>query len=286
MEQYLPFIQKYLPFFLLALGPIFVLTFIVEVIYFAFKGVQMNKIFNIYDITANISLAILYQIVDISFAFFILSYCYNWFFIHGMQLFTNISITNLLALIVLQDFLYYWAHRLHHSITWMWCAHATHHSSTYMNFATAFRQSVLYPISGLWVFYIPLVMIGFRPFLVEFVISLNLAYQYFIHTQMVNKLGVLEYIFNTPSHHRVHHAYSKKYFHKNFAGMFIIWDKLFGTFVEENEPPVFGLPTPVNSFNPLVLNFYEVKRSITYAIKHRSFLSIFKSPKYDKNTNL
>jgi sterol desaturase/sphingolipid hydroxylase (fatty acid hydroxylase superfamily) len=115
----------------------------------------------------------------------------------------------------------------------------------------------MYPVAGMWVFWLPLVIIGFSPNMVIFVVLLNLALQFFIHTQAVRSLGPLEWVFNTPSHHRVHHGRNPQYIDKNYAGVLIIWDKLFGTFEPEVETVEYGITKPVNSFNPITVTFSE-----------------------------
>jgi sterol desaturase/sphingolipid hydroxylase (fatty acid hydroxylase superfamily) len=162
-----------------------------------------------------------------------------------------------LALMLAQDFCYYWFHRASHRVRWMWAAHVVHHSSESMNFSTAFRQSLMYPLAGMWLFWLPLVIIGFDPNWVVFVVLLNLGLQFFVHTQAVRSLGPLEWITNTPSHHRVHHGRNPQYIDKNYAGILIIWDKLFGTFAPEQETVEYGITKPVNSFNPIKVTFAE-----------------------------
>ena len=158
---------------------------------------------------------------------------------------------------LLQDALYYAAHRASHRVRWFWATHVVHHSQEAMNFSTAFRQSMLSPIAGMWPFYIPLVYFGFSPSFVLLSVNVNLVYQFFVHTELVGKLGWLEYVFNTPSHHRVHHACNERYLDKNFAGTLIIWDRLFGTFEEENEKPAYGITHPLRTANPIITVFHE-----------------------------
>jgi sterol desaturase/sphingolipid hydroxylase (fatty acid hydroxylase superfamily) len=137
-----------------------------------------------------------------------------------------------------------------------------------MNFSTAFRQSLMYPLAGMWLFWLPLVVIGFDPNWVVFAVLLNLGLQFFVHTQAIKSLGPLELIFNTPSHHRVHHGRNPQYIDKNYAGVLIIWDKMFGTFEPEIETVVYGITKPVNSFNPIVVTFSEWRemwRDVTQA---------------------
>ena len=165
-----------------------------------------------------------------------------------------------IALLALgQDFLYYWFHRMHHRVRWMWSSHVTHHSSERLNLSTAFRQSLTYPISGMWLFWLPLAWLGFEPTHIVAVVAINLGFQFFVHTQAIGKLGWVEQVFNTPSHHRVHHARNAKYIDRNYAGVLIVWDKWFGTFVEEDPavPCEYGIIGQIHSHNPITLTFHE-----------------------------
>ncbi len=188
---------------LLLLAPVFLAIFVLEVWYCYKKCIKM---YTLKDTLANISLSLMYQVSDVIFTFLIVKTIYVWVFNHGFKLFSINSGWNLFLLFICQDFLYYWFHRSAHRIRWMWASHVTHHSSTRLNFSTAFRQSMTYPISGMWLFWLPLAYMGFNPDMVILVVALNLAFQFFIHTQLVNKIGFLEKIFNTPSHHRAHHG--------------------------------------------------------------------------------
>ena len=165
----------------------------------------------------------------------------------------------LAALFLAQDFVYYFFHRASHRVRWLWASHVTHHSSERLNLSTAFRQSLTYPISGMWVFWLPLAWIGFAPASIVMVVAINLAFQFFVHTQAIGRLGPLEYVFNTPSHHRVHHARNAQYIDRNYGGVLIVWDRLFGSFVAEDDsvPCEFGIVGPIHSHNPLTLTFHE-----------------------------
>jgi sterol desaturase/sphingolipid hydroxylase (fatty acid hydroxylase superfamily) len=161
---------------------------------------------------------------------------------------------------VLYDFVYYWKHRFAHRARWWWMEHVTHHSSTHYNLTTALRQPWFGPLTGLIWIGIPLILIGFHPYVIFFVGGLNLLYQFWIHTEAIDRMPRwFEAVFNTPSHHRVHHATNARYLDTNFAGAFIIWDKMFGTFVEElpEEKPVYGIVKPLNNHNPVVIAFHE-----------------------------
>lgn len=156
-------------------------------------------------------------------------------------------------LLILVDLCYYWAHRCSHMISIMWAVHEPHHSSEEYNLSTAFRQSSLENLV-FWIFYLPLVLF----FPVNYIWTyrnINLIYQFFVHTQSPKLHPYIEFIFNTPSYHRVHHARNKKYIDKNFGGMFILWDRLFGTFMLEEEIPIFGVVTPIKTFNPWLIQF-------------------------------
>lgn len=155
---------------------------------------------------------------------------------------------------IIDDLRFYWAHRIEHRVRWFWAEHVVHHSSTHFNFSTALRQSWTTQIAGLVLTTVPLGFLGFHPLMLAFTFSLNLFYQFFIHTQMIGRMpGWFEAVFNTPSHHRVHHARNPRYLDANYAGVLIVWDKLFGTFVPELErdPPEFGLVKNIETYNPL-----------------------------------
>ncbi len=160
---------------------------------------------------------------------------------------------------VLDDFRYYWWHRISHECRWFWASHVVHHSSQHYNLTTALRQTWTGQIIGSLLFKTPLILIGFHPAMVVFVGAINLIYQFWIHTELINRMGPFEWIFNTPSHHRVHHATNPKYLDANYAGALIIWDRMFGTFVAEDEAerPHYGIVKNLGTFNPLVISFHE-----------------------------
>ncbi len=149
-----------------------------------------------------------------------------------------------LPIFVAVEFCYYWFHRASHRITWFWSAHVVHHSDDKMNLSTAMRQSLLYSVVGWWLFFTPLMMLGVHPVWVFFFYALDLIYQFFIHTEVVTKLPRwVEFIFDTPSNHRAHHGTNPEYVDKNYGGVLIIFDRLFGTYVEEdpvNNPVQYG----------------------------------------------
>jgi sterol desaturase/sphingolipid hydroxylase (fatty acid hydroxylase superfamily) len=261
---------------LLLLAPVFLLTCGAE-IYYYYKQADKN-IYSVKDTLANASLALMYQVSDIICTIIFIKIAYASIYNHGLKLFVNNSVYNIILLIILQDFCYYWSHRAMHRIRWMWSSHVTHHSSTKLNFSTAFRQSMTYPISGMWLFYIPIAYLGFNVDMIMLIVGLNLAFQFFIHTQLVNKIGILEYIFNTPSHHRAHHGKNAEYIDKNYAGIFIIWDKMFGTFEPEVAKPRYGIVGQVHSYNPIVLTFHGWKEMFSDVWRDRDLRYLIKPP--------
>ena len=169
-----------------------------------------------------------------------------------------VNVWGLLALLLAQDFCHYWCHRASHRVRWLWASHVTHHSEQSVNLSTALRHSPTQIISGLWLFWIPLAWLGFEPTHVILCVTVNLALQFFVHTEAIGRLpGLIEAVFNTPSHHRVHHARNPQYIDRNYGGIFIIWDKMFGTFVPEVEPCEYGIVRQVYTRNPLVMVLHE-----------------------------
>ncbi|NCT09306.1 MAG: sterol desaturase family protein [Flavobacteriia bacterium] len=156
-----------------------------------------------------------------------------------------------------EDFCYYWFHRTSHENRLFWASHVVHHSSQKYNLSTALRQTWSGSFYS-FIFWIPIIIFGFHPIMVLGQISVSLLYQYWIHTELIQKLPKwFEAIFNTPSHHRVHHATNPQYLDRNHAGILIIWDKLFGTFEPEIEKPIYGLVKNINTYNPIKVAFNE-----------------------------
>ena len=166
-----------------------------------------------------------------------------------------------LLLFLLDDFTYYWFHRANHEIRLFWAGHVNHHSSQFMNFGTALRQGVGERVHK-YVFWLWLPLLGFDPAMIITMISISLFYQFWIHTKAVGKLHPwIEAVFNTPSHHRVHHGSNVSYLDCNHGGILIIWDRLFGTFSPEldTEPVAYGLTTNLGTDNPLVVLSHEYR---------------------------
>jgi alkylglycerol monooxygenase len=160
-----------------------------------------------------------------------------------------------IALILLVDLAYYWAHRMSHEVNLFWGGHVVHHQSEEYNLSVALRQSS-FQVVWTFAFSLPIALLGFKPQDFVYISAFNTLYQFWIHTETINKMPKwFEFIFNTPSHHRVHHGRNPKYIDKNHAGSLIIWDRMFGTFQAEEERPTYGITKPINSWNPIFANF-------------------------------
>ncbi|MEM7300287.1 MAG: sterol desaturase family protein [Pseudomonadota bacterium] len=230
------------------------IVFAIELAEMAFKRAFSGR--KIMEMVASASTQIPYLLVEV---FFLTATYSVYYIISESWISWSIPITwwSVVLILVLADFAYYWEHRIAHEVRLLWTQHAVHHSSRDMNIVTAFRFG---PLEGVWslIIHVPLVLIGFPPDLVFFGVLAVLAYQTWLHTELVGKLGPVEWIMNTPSHHRVHHGADDKYLDKNYAGILIIWDRMFGTFKEEEETPRYGLKRDFNSQNPVVVWFSEL----------------------------
>lgn len=232
--------------------PFFILTVLLEVILTV--KVKMED-YPHKDAITSISMGIGNVIIGllakgISFGVFVFLYQYRVFTI-------PFALWAWVLLLILEDFIYYWNHRIAHECRLFWASHVVHHSSENYNLSTALRQTWTGSFYT-FIFWIPLVLIGFHPVMIVMQMSISLLYQYWIHTEFIDKLPKwFEYIFNTPSHHRVHHATNAQYLDRNHGGIFIIWDRIFGTFQEEEEKPKYGLVRNIDTFNPFKVAFYE-----------------------------
>lgn len=229
--------------------------------YFTLMGIELvyeaitkKKTYRLNDAITNISTGTLQQVTGTFFKIIkigIYVIIYERFAFFQLEQ----SWLNFVIVFILWDLCYYWEHRMAHEISLFWGGHSVHHQSEDFNLSVALRQS---STSFIWgtPFYLPLALIGFHP--VQFVLvgGFNLLYQFWIHTEHINRLPRwFEAIFNTPSHHRVHHGRDPKYLDKNYAGVLIIWDRMFGTFKREEERPNYGITKPLKSWNPVYANF-------------------------------
>lgn len=252
--------------------PVEVILILLSPLFFLFIGFEWYQsarrqtgIYQWRDSLANVITAAMHQAGD-ALSLLLLLPLFYW--LHQFALFDlPFNALNLLLLFVLQDFLYYWFHRASHRVRWLWASHVAHHSSRLMNFSTAFRQSLTYPLSGMWLFWVPLMLLGFDPKLVLAVVAINLGFQFFVHTRAGKHWGWLGLILNTPAWHRVHHACNDVYIDKNFAGVLVVWDRLFGSFEPEHAeiPCRFGITDDFESVNPLTITFHEWRRMLADA---------------------
>ncbi|MEM9842436.1 MAG: sterol desaturase family protein [Pseudomonadota bacterium] len=223
--------------------------FVIELLKAVFAGALKGRA--LLDMVASASTQIPYLLVEI----FLMSFVYIGMVIVADTFVTwqmpIIVWTALLAVLVC-DFAYYWEHRLAHRIRLLWTQHAVHHSSREMNIIVGVRFGPFESVASALAHF-PLLFLGFPPELIFFGIILVLAYQTWIHTELIGKLGPLDAVLNTPANHRVHHGCDDKYIDKNYGGILIIWDRLFGTYQAEEETPNYGLKRDFNSVNPLAV---------------------------------
>jgi sterol desaturase/sphingolipid hydroxylase (fatty acid hydroxylase superfamily) len=209
--------------------------------------------------------ALVSMLMALTYAYFnkqtqpILASVNQWFYSIRLFDIPADTIWGLGLLFLAEEFAYYWLHRCGHEIRWLWASHSVHHSPTTITFSGAYRLSITGPITGLFLFFVPLFVIGFSPLAVAAMFGFNLVYQFWLHTDWIPKLGWFEYVFNTPSHHRVHHGINEAYLDRNYGGVLIIFDRIFGTFAEEkdNEPIHYGLLGKEPTHNPFKLFFQE-----------------------------
>jgi len=205
---------------------------------------------NVYLMLANMGIDVLMRAVTL----FVLGYYFSFHFISWNQNTWYYWFLLFLA----EDFIFYWIHRIDHIVRFFWAIHVTHHSSEKFNLTTGFRSSVFQPVYR-FIWFIPLVLVGFEPFDIFIMYSITQTYGILVHTKAVKKMGVLEHVLVTPSHHRVHHASNVEYLDKNMGMILIVWDKLFGTFQEELEevPIQYGLYEKTLDNNPVNVIFHE-----------------------------
>lgn len=232
--------------------PFFVITIIIEVI-LTVKVKLADYEFK--DAMTSITMGLGNVIIGLFTKVLILAF---FTFLYQFKIFTIPFVWwSWILLFFAEDFVYYWNHRIAHESRLFWASHVVHHSSEKYNLSTALRQTW----SGsfyTFIFWAPLALLGFHPLMILMQMSISLLYQYWIHTELIDKMPKwFEAIFNTPSHHRVHHATNPQYLDRNHAGILIIWDRLFGTFEPEIEKPVYGLVSNINTYNPIKIAFVE-----------------------------
>lgn len=245
-EQWLILIST--PIYILLIGTELLLSHWQHRNNYSFK----DTITNVYLMLLNGGIDLLFRVIYLA----VFYYCFRHSLINWHQ-----GVMYWLLLILIEDFLYYWLHRFDHEIRFFWATHVTHHSSQIMNFTVGFRSSVFQPLYR-FIYFIPLPLLGFKPIDVVFIYSATQIWGIFVHTELINKMGWLEYVLVTPSHHRVHHASNPKYLDKNMGMFLIVWDKLFGTFQSElsakaYEPLQYGLTKNIENPNAGTIVFHE-----------------------------
>lgn len=234
--------------------PVFFLFMVIEIIAAKIEG---KKIYRLNDSINDLSCGVLEQVILAfvkTFLFGVYVLIFQFFAVKNWHIFDiQPSLLSWTILFILVDFLYYWAHRFSHTTAIGWAGHAVHHQSEEFNLSVALRQGTFQPFFT-FIFYLPLAVLGFLPAMFLVVKSANTLYQFWIHTRLINTMGSLEWLINTPSHHRVHHGKNEHYIDKNYAGVFIIWDRLFGSFEKEDIQPAYGVLTPLKSWNPIWAN--------------------------------
>lgn len=232
--------------------------FIIELI----RYLYLNKLSKnlIYDSVTNIITVFAFLSIEYIIGLLFLTKGYYWIHENMSLAHLPINFWTITCCILIADFAYYWDHRMMHRIGIGWATHTVHHSSEYFNMSVAYRFGPLDAIFPI-LFSLPIVMLGFNPMLVLLAEIFVQTFQTILHTEAIGKLPKpIEYIFNTPSHHRVHHGSNQKYWDKNYAGILIIWDRILGTFEPEKEKVVYGISTPLDSVNPILVFLHGIFR--------------------------
>ncbi|MBC3920708.1 sterol desaturase family protein [Undibacterium sp. CY18W] len=240
-------------------SPVFFLLIAIE---FLVARKRQKHLYRINDAISSLSLGVMSQITGVFLKLLSVG-AYAWVFNHFSMLTLDPgSIWVWISCLLLYDFLYYWLHRMGHETNLLWAAHVVHHQSESYNLTTALRQTSTGQLFG-WVFYLPLAIIGFPVQVFVAIALIDLLYQFWVHTEQIGKLGWFDRVFVSPSNHRVHHAVNDIYLDKNYGGILVIWDRLFGSFIEEQdgEPVVYGTRSPLRSWNPLWANL-EVYKAV------------------------
>lgn len=254
--------------------------------FFVLMGVELlaarimrRRVYRLNDAINSIGLGVLSQVVGV-FSKLLTVGIYAWV-VERVALFDlpRDSVWVWIGALLLYDFCYYWLHRCGHEVGILWAAHVVHHQSERYNLSTALRQTGSGVLLG-WIFYLPLALLGVPVEIFAVVAVIDLLYQYWIHTELVPKLGWFDRVFASPSNHRVHHAVNDRYLDKNYGGIFILWDRLFGTFAEErdDEPVVFGTRAPLRSWNPLWANvevYWALAKDAWHARRWRDKLRVW-----------
>ena len=241
--------------------------------------IMKRRVYRLNDAINSIGLGVLSQVVGV-FAKVLTIGIYAWV-VQRVALFAlpMDSAWTWISALVLYDFCYYWLHRMGHEVNVLWAAHVVHHQSERYNLSTALRQTGSGALLG-WIFYLPMALLGYPVEVFAVVAVIDLLYQYWIHTELVGRLGWFDRVFASPSNHRAHHAVNDRYLDRNYGGIFILWDRMFGSFVEEDDkdPPVYGTRAPLRSWNPLWANaevYWATARDAWHARRWRDKLKVW-----------
>jgi len=259
--------------------PVFMLTLVIEIAVAYFRG---RQVYDTSDAIASLNLGIISQVFNAFIKLFTIGFYIGVYKLFAALTWPMDSVVLWVLAVVLYDFCYYWNHRLNHEIALLWGGHVVHHSSEYFNLSTALRQSSTSAFFN-WMFYLPLAVLGVPPTMFAVVALIDLLYQYWVHTELIDRMGFMEYIFVTPSNHRVHHGQNDYCIDRNYGGIFIVWDRLFGTFADErrDEKVCYGVRKPLASLNPLWgnLHYYvELAREARKSSGWRTKLGVFLAP--------
>ncbi len=237
---------------------------------------RRNEAYPWADTAASFGVAVIKRSIDTATAGLAAGVLF-WVYDHRIATVELDSLWMLALFFLTVEFLYYWHHRLGHKIRWLWATHGVHHTAPQMNLSVAGRLGWTGLVSGTVLFFVPLAYIGFHPLAIFLMLAVSLFYQIWIHTELIGRLGPLEWVLNTPSNHRVHHASNPEYIDKNFGGVLMIYDVLFGTYTPERKDIsiVYGITRPVTSRNPLVIGIYEWIRMAKDVVKARNPLEAF-----------
>lgn len=257
--------------------PVFLITMIIE--WRMSRHADHGKGYLAKDAVASVSMGVGFLLIQAPMKAVTVA-GYTWLYEH--RIFDlEVGIGTWLLLLVAEDLCYYWYHRLHHTVRVLWASHINHHSSRFYNLSTALRQAWTSPFTGP-IFWAVLPLLGFPVELVLIQQLVSLLYQYWIHTELIGSMGAFGWVFNTPAHHRVHHGKNPRYLDKNFGGIFIVWDRLFGTFQAEEEQVEFGLTHDIDSYNPVYIAFHEYLATARDVARARTWRGrwgyLFKAP--------
>jgi len=237
--------------------PFFILAVIAEILLARFAKTKTN--YEARDTAASLTMGLGSTIAGVLIGG-VIAAATLWAWSHRIFTIPMTAIWAWIAIFLLEDMTYYWFHRLSHERRFWWAAHVNHHSSQHYNLSTALRQTWTGGINGTWLLWMPLAFLGFPPAMIAIEKGISLVYQFWIHTEAIRRLPApVEAVFNTPSHHRVHHARNPRYLDRNYAGILIIWDRMFATFEPEldEEPPRYGIVKNLGDFNIVRIAFHE-----------------------------